>query len=236
MIKRTLWPAAVLLILSYSVVFAAMPYAPKEVIAVHLGPKNATFDESKFPDIRFYYTPDLVFTQERSSGKPALLVSWLNKKGLRADEAIVLDKDGNVAFKNVLLSFKKIEDAIGQGDLDTMGNVLKRVVEENKSAPYVSDKPFDPSDLSMLGRKFPDFQVANASGEIISMKALLYSDDSPRLVFFYRIPKDHVFKDISDSMKDVTSPLQVLGAVTSQSVQDEYLAILNRFEDDLYCR
>ncbi len=38
--------------------FGQMKYKPK-VIVVVLGAKNPTFDESKFPDLHFYYTPEL---------------------------------------------------------------------------------------------------------------------------------------------------------------------------------
>ncbi len=234
--KRTLLLALSAAALLISACFAAMPYAPENVIAIHIGAKNPTFDESQFPDIKFYYTPNLKWTAEKTTGKPELLADWINKKGLRMDEAIVLDKKGNVAFKNILISFKKIVDANGQGDLDTMGNVLKNVVEENKPAPYVSSKPFDPSDISLLGQKLPDLMLQDSSGKPVSLAGLIGSSDKPKLLFFYRIPSAHVFRDISKSMKDVTSPLQMLGAVSEQSVGDEYLAILKRFEDDLYCR
>ena len=33
---------------------AKMPFAPDRTIGLHLGPRNPTFDESKFPDIDFY--------------------------------------------------------------------------------------------------------------------------------------------------------------------------------------
>ena len=38
--------------------FGQMKYKPKVVVVV-LGPKNATFDESRFSDLKFYYLPDL---------------------------------------------------------------------------------------------------------------------------------------------------------------------------------
>ncbi len=38
--------------------FGQMKYKP-EVVVVILGDKNPTFDESKFPDLQFYYTPDM---------------------------------------------------------------------------------------------------------------------------------------------------------------------------------
>lgn len=51
---------SILLILVFSVQFtvAQLKYQPK-VLVVVLGPKNSTFDESQYPKMNFYYTPDL---------------------------------------------------------------------------------------------------------------------------------------------------------------------------------
>jgi len=38
--------------------FGQMKYKPKVVVVV-MGPKNPTFDESTFPDLKFYYLPDI---------------------------------------------------------------------------------------------------------------------------------------------------------------------------------
>ncbi len=45
-------------VLTVSMAFGQMKYKPK-VLVVVLGPKNPTFDESKFTDLTFYYLPDL---------------------------------------------------------------------------------------------------------------------------------------------------------------------------------
>jgi hypothetical protein len=39
--------------------FGQMKVQPSKTVVIFLGPKNPTFDETKFPDIKFYYTPDL---------------------------------------------------------------------------------------------------------------------------------------------------------------------------------
>ena len=45
-------------LLMAGVSFGQMKYKPKVVVVV-LGPRNPTFDESKFSDLQFFYTPDL---------------------------------------------------------------------------------------------------------------------------------------------------------------------------------
>ncbi len=228
--------ATALIVTALAPSYAGMPFAPKNIIAIHIGPKNATFDETKFPDIQFFYTPGLKWTLDKTTGKPALLANWLNAKGLRTDEMIVLDKSGVIAFKNVLLTTKRVEDGIGQGDLDSLGNVLRNVVEKNKLAPHVSDKPFDPADLSLLGRRFPDFAVVNASGEAFSTAAIISKEASPKMIFFFFIPPTYVFQDVSESMSSATSLFQVIGAATNMSLGDEYVALLKRFQEELYGR
>lgn len=49
---------------------------PPKVIAVHIGDKNPTWDESRFPDIEFYYLPNLKLvegekTKKKSTGMKA---------------------------------------------------------------------------------------------------------------------------------------------------------------------
>lgn len=144
--------------------------------------------------------------------------------------------NGVVAFKNVLMTNSRIEDIFSQGDLDSLGNVLRNIVEQNREAPYVSNKPFDPSDISLLGKRFPDFNVTNASGVTVNMSSLLTAEVSPKMIFFFRVPPTHVFADASESMKEVTSPLQALGAMTNMSMGDEYTSILKRIEEELYGR
>jgi len=39
--------------------FGQMKIQPSKTVVIFLGAKNSTFDESKFPNIKFYYTPDL---------------------------------------------------------------------------------------------------------------------------------------------------------------------------------
>ena len=46
-------------VVSMGSVFAQMKIQPSKVVVVMLGAKNPTFDESKFPDLKFYYTPGL---------------------------------------------------------------------------------------------------------------------------------------------------------------------------------
>jgi len=81
------------------------------VIMIGIGGKNATFDESKYPDLSFYYTPNLVSKAELGEtaksalslfgdgareifeGKPDILAKWWDDKDLR-NYALLFDKNG----------------------------------------------------------------------------------------------------------------------------------------------
>ena len=58
-----------------------MKYKPKVVVVV-LGPKNPTFDESRFPDLHFYYTPNLVLKTYKKASKKTNKKAWSAAIGL----------------------------------------------------------------------------------------------------------------------------------------------------------
>jgi hypothetical protein len=226
-----------LLLIMASPLFAAMPYAPREVIAIHVGPKNPSFDESQFPDIRFFYTPKIKFTTNKVTGSPEALAKWFNKKGMNLDTAIVLDKNGIGAFVGFLMRNQGLLEAFSQGHLDTLGNVLREICEEGRESPFHKDTPLAWNDLSgMLGRRFPAFEVENASGESTTTTAVIYDDKLPKMVFIFRIPYDHKFKSAEQEMQDITSPLQALSGMSNIFVGDEYTDLLTKIGTDLYGR
>jgi len=104
--------------------FGQMKYQPSKVVVVVLGPKNPTLDESKFPDLHFYYTPDLKLQMSKKAavnnsskhawssalgvgrtahaenndtytGKPEILV----ENGIASGYACILDKNGIINGK-----------------------------------------------------------------------------------------------------------------------------------------
>lgn len=236
--KKIVLPLLLLLVmLCPALAKTKMPFAPENVIAIHIGPKNPTFDESKFTDIKFFYTPNLKYTDKAVTGTPEILTKWLNR-GLRLDEAIVLDKNGDGAFIGFLTRDKRIEDAFSQGDLDSLGNVLRSVVEEGRATPHATDKPLKLDDLSgILGKKFPNFKIVNSAGKVTTTKAIIYDvNELPTLIYFYRIPPGHKFQSAEQAMQDVETPMQALAGIAGMSVSDEQYGILERLESELYGR
>ena len=236
--KKYVWLTVLVLIaVICSASFSAMPYAPKHVIAINLGPKNPTLDESKFPDIKFFYTPNIKWDTNKTTGKPAFLAEWLNKNGMRPDQAVLLDKNGFGAFECFLMTNTKIEDNKILGDIENMGEALKAVVEKGRTSDDRTGKKMDLSMISATyGRPFPDFEIVNSAGEVTTTQNAIAAAGLPTIVFVYYIPKDHQFKDAESSMKDVTSMMQAIGGIANMSVSDDRLEKLNRIETDLYGR
>ncbi|MCX5749051.1 MAG: hypothetical protein NTZ10_02230 [Candidatus Saganbacteria bacterium] len=236
--KKHLFVSAVIFAAVLSAVsFAAMPYAPKNVVAINLGPKNPTFNESKFQDIKFYYTPELNWDTNKAGGKPAFLADWINKKGLRQDEAVLLDRNGFGAFECFLMRDTKFEDNRILGDIENMGEALKAVVENGRTSGDRTGKKMDLTMISAVyGRPFPDFEIVTSSGEVTTTRNAISAAGLPTIVFVYYIPRDHQFKDAESSMKDVTTVMQAIGGITNMSVSDDRTDLLNRIENDLYCR
>ena len=228
---------AVLTAVICSASFAAMPYAPKNVIAINLGAKNPTFDESKFPDVKFFYTPSIKWDTNKTTGKPVFLADWLNKKGMRPDQAVLLDKNGFGAFECFLMTATKIEDNKILGDIENMGEALKAVIEKGRTSVDRTNKPMDLSMISgTYGRPFPDFEIVSSAGVATTTQKAIAEVGLPTIIFVYYIPMDHQFKDAESSMKDVTSMMQAIGGITNMSVSDDITDKLNRIELDLYCR
>ena len=235
--KYMLLIIAVLISIICSASFAAMPYAPKNVIAINLGPKNPTFDESKFPDIKFFYAPGINWDTNKTTGKPTFLADWLNNKGLRPDQAVLLDKNGFGDFECFLMTNTKIEDNKILGDIENMGEALHAVVENGRTSGDRTNKEMDLSMISATyGHPFPNFEIVSSSGEVTTTQNAINSVGLPTIVFVYYIPQDHQFKSAESSMKDVTSVMQAIGGIANMSVSDDRTELLNRIETDLYGR
>lgn len=92
--------------------------APDETIIVLIGNPNPTFDESQFPNLRFYYMPDITIKQTTEeqrvmgvprsttvttySGSPDFIARWGSKRHLAGDDfvyLILVDIDGTVAYQ-----------------------------------------------------------------------------------------------------------------------------------------
>jgi hypothetical protein len=90
--------------------FGQMKYKPSKVMVVVLGPKNPTFDESKFPDLKFYYLPDIKLSKNGGiygkASKNKKKNAWSSALGVGATSHA--EKDQNYTGKPAIVVEKHI--------------------------------------------------------------------------------------------------------------------------------
>ncbi len=70
-------------VLAANLTFGQMKYQPSEVNVIVLGPKNPTFDKSRFPDLHFYYLPDLKLkTSKKAAANNSSKHAWSSALGV----------------------------------------------------------------------------------------------------------------------------------------------------------
>ncbi|MFH1387211.1 MAG: hypothetical protein ABIH50_06065 [bacterium] len=216
---------------------AIMPFAPERTIGLHIGPKNPTFDESKYPDIDFYYTPQIKWKQMKATGSPEVLANWIQKKGLTMNELILFDKKGIVDFTGFLVPGKKIVEVHDLGFLRTLGEALHKIVEEDRESSKKTTKPIKWDWVSDLeGRSFPSFEVYNASGEATTTAAVIGRDEKPKLMIVFRIPYNYKFQTLEEQMEGAEDPMAMFSAVTQMESGEQHTAYLKLIEEELYNR
>lgn len=122
-LKKIIFPISIVLILCLLIPFFASAQraakkhknAPEETIVIFIGDVNTTLNESQFPNLRFFYLPDITFEQKQSdqkvkgkypiittyNGSQDFIVRWGSKKHIGDSEvltAIVVDNSGTVAY------------------------------------------------------------------------------------------------------------------------------------------
>lgn len=178
------------------------------VIMVGIGGKNATFDESKFPDLQFYYTPELISqaqveddakaaisllggeTREVFEGKPEILQKWFDEMDLRG-YALVFDKNGVGTWQGKLdIEDDIIEDSEGEGEEESLEDTFEFLFEDGEVMELDEDKEFDyEDDDSIIETYMPDFEVVALDGSKKSIRNLTKNGKTTMVVFF-QISKD----------------------------------------------
>jgi len=188
--------------------FAQAKYQPK-VVVLFMGEKNSTFDESKFPDFKFYYTPGItVETKETKSLTTKLsekiigtelegTVYDLSYKGTpqeayftNMDGVTFFDKNGVISgryksFKNILLSPKK--SLSGTYDFDNYDSFSKGYVKKGDTTKKAKKGPKKPDNLfDYYGMQLPkDFEVEDVSGKKSSLQSIVSGENLTLLYVLY---------------------------------------------------
>lgn len=195
---------AVLTLGSFTVFAQISKLAPK-VVVLGIGEKNSTLDESQYPNLKFYYTPELISNttanatskaalsmaddaKETFSGKPEFLATLWNDKNMK--EAFMLfDKNGVCVTQGYRLLSQR--DDIGAKlcvDKENLQNHLKTYVKKEKEGKESSkEMKLKKSDF-MIGYKMPEFNVTAPSGEEISFNSIV--EGQATLIIFFQLSSD----------------------------------------------
>lgn len=215
-----------LLLLLWGVNYAQPKYNLK-VVAVGIGDKNPTFNESNFPNIEFYYTPGLVskaevdetgkavvallgdVAREIFEGTPEILAKWWDDKDLRS-YAILFDRNGVGTWQG-RLSREVILDNKGKGvSEDNLEDAVEKLVEDEELTEFDNGKNFDfEKDDCLLQTKMPDFEVTSARGEKKSVKSVIENGKTTLFVFF------QISKDVDIDAGKKTEESESVGSILS---------------------
>ncbi len=190
--------------------FAQSKYQPK-VVVLFMGEKNATFDESKFPDCKFYYTPDITaeVKEVKSAAGMGLAAMGIKKEGAGYDitysgapeeayympwnGAIFFDKDGVVSglyktFKNVAVSPKK--NMQGVIEFTDYNSFSKDYIKKGKLTKKAKKDPKKPKTIfDFHGKELPkEFEVQDVDGNRTAIKDLVKGDALTLLYVLYLKP------------------------------------------------
>ncbi len=179
-------------------------YAP-QVILLGIGAKNPSFAETDFPNLKFYYTPEIKLESKAGAtgqaivnmtgaakfvvnGSPEFLVNLWNERGM--DKAFFLfDKNGVCATQGYELT-RQGDDIASRNCIDkkTLNDHLVDIVKKgNEAKPAKKEMNLKKSDF-MLGQTMPEFDVVDVSGNTVSIQSVL--ENQPTLVVLFHLPAD----------------------------------------------
>ena len=117
--------------------FGQMKYKPKVVVVI-LGAKNPTFDESKFPDLHFYYTPGLKLKMSKRAESNTNKQAWSSALGV-GRTAHAEDHDTYVGKPEILL---RNDIASGYTYVIDKNGVINGRILSGKQAQFNSQNKF----------------------------------------------------------------------------------------------
>ena len=175
--------------------------APK-IIAIGIGEKNPTFDESMFPDIDIYYTPNIIINDYGMSDaewmeeyiKVTTIPFYKSKKmvgdPLTGTPQFIID--ANSYRDRGITSFYMLFDSEGlcytfgyDGSPEGMSDELKDVVKKGKTIkPAKKPYGFEKKQV-IVGHKLGDFSIQSIEGNTLELNTLLGKE--PVLVIFFQL-------------------------------------------------
>ena len=225
------------------------------IVMLGIGSHNPTFNGQQFPDLKYYYTPELISqakvdktgkalvnlfggdTREIFEGEPAHLAKWWDEKNLK-NYAVLFDKNGVGAWQGYLnLDEDDILDSDAEGgDHESLKDILEQLIEDNENIELDVDKNNDEFDYgddeSLLEREMPDFSVETINNEKKSIKSLVKSD-KPTLLVIFQMPKD-VDLNAQKKMETEKSVGGFLSNVVQTTAKQTWLRVMQKIEFSVF--
>lgn len=206
----------------------ARKYPPK-VVALFLGEKSQNFDESRFPDIDFYYV-----VKKNYKNPKGMLVNF------EANQALAFDKNSTLVSytKDIISNLNNSNSNFitsKRGEYTNLDNLAKQYVK--KGDEMKMGKKFKGKDPNKLSDKYisfqlPDFTVNTAANKEVSFNSITKGNPLT-LVIFVHLDSDTdgskgtesgANKSGSQFMKDVSGTLSF----------DKQLKALNSAEEVIF--
>ena len=196
-------------VFTFVVTYGQIKKYPPKVVIIGIGEKNPTFNEKQYPDLKFYYTPQLVPQNENISETAAAAASLSDgvKILYKGQPEFLSNLWNNVISNNFFMLFDSKSQCYTLGydllrqnndignrlciDKKTLNDHVKdvvkkgKVIKPNKKEIIVQKKKFN---KTMVGNELPDFNVVDIDGNSISINSVI--NNEPTLLVFFNLPKN----------------------------------------------
>ena len=228
--------------------FSQAKYQPK-IVVVFAGEKNATFDESKFPNCNFYYTPGIEVAETKKAKSlfgNALKSNTYERtyKGTpeefyftKMEYVVFFDKNGIISgryksFENIITSRKR--NLYGTPNFETYDKFSRYFFKKGKTTKKAKKDPRKPKFIwDYYGRQLPkDFEVKDASGKAYSLQSLLTGNNLTLLYVLYLDPDTDFNKGFESGANKKGK--EFLKDVLNTSKGLSGIKLLENFEGEFY--
>lgn len=228
--------------------FSQAKYQPN-VVVVFAGEKNTTFDESKFPNCNFYYTPEITVASTKKAkslfGKALGAMTYERTYTGSPEEfyftkmeyATFFDKNGVISglyksFDNVLTSSKK--NLYGTPNFENYNKFSRDFVKKGKTTKKAKKDPRKPTFIfDYYGKQLPkDFNVKDASGNTLSLQSLVSGSNLTLLYVLYLDPKIDLNKGLESGANKKGK--EYLKDVYNTTKGINGLGLLENFESEFF--
>lgn len=216
------------LALTFNMFGKGFKYQPK-VVAVFIGEKSDNFDESRFPDIEFYY-----IVKKNYKNPKGMLVNF------EANQGLAFDKNGTLVsytkdITNALNSSNSNFITTKRGEYTNLDVLTKKYVKkEDEMKMGKKFKGKDPKKLSdkYISFQLPDFIVNNAKNKEISFNSVTKGNPLT-LVIFVHLDSDTDGSKGTESGEN-KSGSQFIKDVSGTLSFDKQLKSLNSAEEVIF--